>query len=159
MKKINKNKKKLFYIIIILLLICLAIIIYKKMIKNKKYGNNMSSQQIVDYILNVSSYKSTISVQVNSNKNKNKYVIKQEYSENKSIQEIIEPLNIQGTKIIKENENLILENTKMNLSHIFENYKGLEENSLDLIAFIQDYKNNENSNFEENDLEIIMKTR
>ena len=154
-----KNKKILYFFIIILLII-ISLFIYKKMIKKSKIGNNMDSQEIVNYILNINSYKSNINVQVNSNKNKNKYILNQEYnSENGNIQEVIEPANIKGTKIIKKDGNLKIENTNLNLSTIFENYKGLEENCLDLNNFIENYKNCENSNYEENNEEIIMKTK
>ena len=120
----------------------------------------MNSQEIVDYILNIKSYKSNINVQVNSNKNKNKYVLEQEYNtENGSVQIVIEPSNIAGTKIVLKDENLKVENTKLNLSQIFENYKGLEDNSLDLICFIQDYKASDKSDYDENEKEIIMKTK
>ena len=40
----------------------------------------MNSQEIVDYILKISSYKAKVTIQVNSNKNTNKYVLKQEYN-------------------------------------------------------------------------------
>ena len=156
----KKNKKILFIIFIIILIIILGIIIYKNMIKNSKTGNNMSSQEIVDCILNLNYYKSNVTVQVNSNKNKNKYILNQEYNtENGCIQEVVEPSNIAGVKITRKEGNLIIENTKLDLSTIFENYQGLEDNSLDLISFIDDYKKYEKSNFEENDNEIIMKTK
>ena len=155
-----KLNKKIFYILIIILIIILVLFIYKKVIKNSKIGNNMTSQEIVDYILNINSYKSNITVQVNSNKNKNKYILNQEYNtENGIIQEIVEPANIKGVRIIKKDGNLNLENTNLNLTTIFENYKGLEENSLDLNAFIDDYKKCNVSNYEENDTEIIMETK
>ena len=154
------NKKVLYLFIIILIIILGIFFIYKNMIKNSKNGNNMSSQEIVDNILNINSYRSNVTIQVNSNKNKNKYIIKQEYNtENGSIQEVIEPSNIAGVKIIRKDGTLKIENTTLNLSTIFENYQGLEENSLDLISFIEDYKNSDKSNFEENDTEIIMKTK
>lgn len=155
-----KINKKILYILIILIIILLGIIIYKNVIKKSKNGNNMSSQEIVDYILNKTTYTAKISVQVNSNKNTNKYILNQKFnSENESIQEVIEPSNIAGVKIIKKDGNLKIENTTLNLSKIFENYKGLGENCLDLNTFIDDYKKNEKSNFEENDKEIIMKTK
>ena len=155
-----KINKKFIWFIIIILVIILGIFIYKNMIKNSKFGNNMSSQDIVDYILNINSYKSNVTVQVNSNKNKNKYILKQEFNtENGSMQEVIEPANIAGVKITRKDDNLIVENTSLNLSTIFENYKGLEENSLDLSTFIEDYRNYNNSCFEENDTELIMKTK
>ena len=156
-----KINKKIIYFLIIILIIVLGIFIYKNMIKNKKIGHNINSQKIVDYILNINSYKSEIKVEVNSNKNKNKYILKQEFSknENTSIQEVIEPSNISGIRIIRNGENLTLENSFLNISTFFENYNGLEENALDLISFIEDYKNNINSQFNENEKEIILKTK
>ena len=155
-----KINKKIFFIIIIILLIIFCIFIFKNMIKKSKNGNNMNSQEIVDYILNIKKYKANISVQVNSNKNKNKYILNQEYNEeNEAIQEVVEPVNIMGVKIIKKDGNLKIENSNLNLSTIFENYQGIGENYLDLNIFINDYKNYEKSNFEENEKEIIMKTK
>lgn len=155
-----KLSKKFALVILIILIITIGLIILKNVIKKTKIGNNMNSQEIVDYILNIKSYKSNINVQVNSNKNKNKYVLEQEYNtENGSVQIVIEPSNIAGTKIVLKDENLKVENTKLNLSQIFENYKGLEDNSLDLIRFIQDYKASDKSDYDENEKEIIMKTK
>ena len=155
-----KINKKIVYIIIIALFIISGFLISKKMIKNIKMGNNISSQEIVDYILKTNSYKANVNVQVNSNKNTNKYVLEQEYNkENGSTQVVIEPSNIAGVKIMLKDGNLKIENTNLKLSKIFENYKGLEENSLDLISFIEDYKNNDKSRFEENENEIILKTK
>lgn len=155
-----KINKKIFFIIIIILLIIFCIFILKNMIKKSENGNNMNSQEIVDYILNIKKYKANISVQVNSNKNKNKYILNQEYNkENEAIQEVVEPVNIMGVKIIKKDGNLKIENSNLNLSTIFENYQGIGENYLDLNVFINDYKNYEKSNFEENEKEIIMKTK
>ena len=155
-----KLRKKIFYLLIMIIIIILALFIYKKVIKKSKIGNNMSSQEIVDYILNVNSYKSNATIQVNGNKSKNKYVLKQEYNtENGSVQEVIEPANIKGVRIIRKDGNLKIENTSLSLSTIFENYQGLEENSLDLNAFIENYKKYDKSEFEENDTEIVMKTK
>ncbi len=155
-----QNYKKIVYIILIVFLIIIGIVILKKMIKNTKMGNNMSSQEIVDYILNIKSYKSNVSVQVNSNKNSNKYILEQEYNtENGSVQVIIEPANIAGVKISLKDEILKIENTNLKLSEIFENYKVLEDNSLDLISFIEDYKNYDKSFVEENENEFILKTK
>ena len=158
-----RNKKLLFIliiIIIIIIIIFLSIFISKNVIKKQKNGNNMNSQEIVDNILNLKSYKSKISVQVNSNKNQNKYILTQEYNtENGCIQEIIEPENIAGVKIIKKDNNLKIENSQLDLKKIYENYLGLEDNSLDLICFINEYKDNPKSEFEEKNGEIIMKTK
>ena len=153
-------KKKTFFIILaFILILIISILIFKILTKNKINGNNMNSQEIVDKILNLNSYKSKIKVQVNSNKNKNKYIILQEYNtENGNFQEIIEPENIAGTKIIKKGNNLSIENTQLDLKTIFENYQGLEDNSLDLSNFIEEYKQNTKSKFEEKNGEIILKT-
>ena len=65
--------------------------------KKIKMGNNISSQEVIENILNISSYESIIEVEVNSNKNVNKYIIKQTYiAPDISEQEIIEPQNIKG---------------------------------------------------------------
>ena len=155
-----RNKKLLFILIIIIIIIFLSIFISKNVIKKQKNGNNMNSQEIVDNILNLKSYKSKISVQVNSNKNQNRYILTQEYNtENGCIQEVIEPENIAGVKIIKKDNNLKIENSQLDLKKIYENYLGLEDNSLDLICFINEYKDNPKSEFEEKNGEIIMKTK
>ena len=155
-----KINKKIFCIVIILLVIILGIFIFRNVIKKGKNGNNMSSQEIVDYILNVKKYKANVSIQVNSNKNKNKYILNQEFNEgNEAIQEVVEPSNIAGVRIIKKDGNLKIENSSLNLSTIFENYQGIGENYLDLNTFIDDYKKYEKSNYEENEKEIIMKTK
>ena len=152
---ILKNKMIIFIIIFILIFFILYF-----MTKNKKIGNNMSSQEIVDSILNLNAYKTKVCVQVNSNKNKNKYILRQEYNlENGCIQEVIEPENISGVKITKKDNNLKLENSNLDLKTIFENYNGLESNCLDLISFTKQYKENDKSKIEENDSEIIMKTK
>ena len=162
MKKIQRiiiqNKKACMIIFILLLFVLLFI--FNNMTKNKKNGNNMNSQEIVDSIINLNTYKAKINVQVNSNKNQNKYIIRQEYNaENGSIQEVIEPENIAGIRIIRKDNNLTIENSELDLKTIFENYKGLENNSLDLISFINNYKENHNSDYEEKNDEIIMTTK
>ena len=145
---------------IIILLIILATFFIKNnnnTAKSSKIGNNSTSQEIVDYILNISSYETQIDVEIKSNKNSNKYKIKQTYINNeKSTQEVLEPSNIQGVKIIKEGTTLRIENTKLSLTKIIENYPDITQNNLDLISFIEEYKKNENANFEEKENEIIL---
>ena len=153
-----KNKKIILFIFIILIII-FGIILGIKMIKKTKSGNNISSQEIVDKILNINSYIAKIKVQINSNKNKNIYILRQEYNtENGFVQEVIEPTNIAGVKIIRKDNILTIENTELDLKTIFENYNGLENNNLDLINFINEYKENDKSFFEEKNNEIIFKT-
>lgn len=96
-------------------------------------------------------------MEVKSNKNTNKYILKQQYiSPDVATQEVLEPSNISGIKIIKKGNDLKLENTSLNLSNIFENYEYLADNALDLSCFIEDYKKSQNSNYEEKDNKIIM---
>lgn len=156
------KNKKIFIAIIILLIIGIIIflIFNNKRVKKSKIGNNSSSQEIVDYILNISSYSATIEVEVKSNKNENKYILKQEYNgENQNSQEVIKPTNIAGIKIIKEGDSLKLENSNLNLTSVFEKYEYISDNCLDLSSFIEDYKNDENAKFKEENNQIIMQTK
>ncbi len=154
-------KKKYWAILLIIILIGIGgMIFYKKSLKLNKMGNNKSSQEVVDYILNLSSYETKITVTVTSNKNTNKYILKQEFqSPNMSTQEVIEPSNITGIKIINDGTTLKLENTNLNLNTILENYTYLGNNCLDLSTFIEEYKKDTSANFEEKESEIIMKTK
>ena len=153
--------KKIFilFFIIIIIAVVLFFIFRNNGTKNLKIGNNTSSQEIVDYILNINSYEVVIEVDVKSNKNENKYKIKQVYNGNdNNSQEVLEPSNISGVKIIKEGNNLKIENSDLNLTNILQNYEYISENVLDLSSFIDNYKNNSNSKWEEKDDKIIMKT-
>ena len=154
--------KKKYYLILlfIIFIISVGFIFYKNSIKNLKIGNNKNSQEIVDYILNLSSYEAEVTVNITSNKNSNKYKLKQKYQKDKEhIQEVIEPSNIAGVKIINDGKNLKIENSNLNLNEIIENYTNLENNNLDLSMFIDEYKNSNESNYEEKDDEIIMKVK
>ena len=159
----NNNKGKIITITVIIILIAIITTIFTKINKNtaktSKIGNNSTSQEIVDYILNISSYETQIDVEIKSNKNSNKYKIKQEYiNKENNTQEVLEPSNIQGVKIIREGNNLKIENTKLSLTKIIENYQDLTQNNLDLISFIENYRNNSNSKFKEENNQIIMET-
>ena len=154
--------KKIWLILLAVILIIGIIIFFvffpNKTAKNLKIGNNISSQEMVDYILNISSYEATIEVEVESNKNQNKYIIKQRYQNPKiSEQEVLEPENIAGVKIIKNENQLKIENTNLSLSSIFENYEGITDNVLDLSCFIEKYKADNQANWKEENNQIIMK--
>ena len=161
-EKNNKKTKIILIIGIIAIIISTTIIITKNKnntTKISKIGKNSTSQEIVDYILNISSYETQIDVEIKSNKNSNKYKLSQSYiKDEKSIQEVIEPQNIQGVKIIKEKNNLKIENTKLSLTKIIENYQDITQNTLDLSSFIENYKNNKNSKYTEQNNQIIMET-
>ena len=161
-KKTNKGKAVIAILMLIILIGIGAIFFIKqnnKTAKISKIGDNSTSQEIVDYILNISSYETQIDVEIKSNKNSNKYKLSQSYiKDEKSIQEVIEPENIQGVKIIKEKNNLKIENTKLSLTKIIENYQDITQNTLDLSVFIENYKNNKNSKYTEQNNQIIMET-
>ena len=151
-------KKKYWIMLLIILLVAVGIFFYKNRIKSFKMGNNKTGQEIVDYILNISSYEANVTVNVTSNKNSNKYILKQTYqSPSKSTQEVIEPSNIAGVKIENDGTSTKIENSQLDLSTILDNYNYLGDNCLDLYNFIEEYKE-EKSQFEEKDTEIIMKT-
>ena len=103
--------------------------------------SNKSIEEIEEYILNISSYEATVQVTIESNKNTNKYVLSQQYiSPNKSKQIVLEPSNIEGLEIEYDGQKLSINNTRFNLSKIYDNYKYVVENFLNLESFIEDYK-------------------
>ena len=144
-----KNKKILILAIILFITMMIVILIFFKnnTAKSFKIGNNTSSQEIVDYILNIKSYETIVDVETRSNN-----------GEDENSQEILEPSNIEGVKMVRSGKTLKLENTNLKLTSIFENYDYLSQNCLDLSSFIDEYKNDANSKWEEKNGEIIMKT-
>ncbi len=155
-----KNKKIIIIAIIAVILIgVLSYMLFFKnnTAKNLKIGNNTTSQEIVDFILNMTSYEAKIEVNVQSNKNENKYIIKQNYNgEEDNCQEVLEPSNIAGVKMIRNGNVLKLENTNLNLTSIFENYQYVADSCLDLSSFIKDYKQDQKAGWEEKNEKIIM---
>ena len=160
MKKKKTGFVIAFVIVIIIGIVSCLIFFPKKTAKNLKIGNNTSSQEIVDYILNISSYETKVEVEVQSNKNQNKYMIKQQYkSPDITEQEVIEPSNIAGFKISKNGNQLKIENTNLSLSSIFENYEYVADNILDLSSFIKDYQSDEKASWKEENNQIILTTK
>lgn len=154
-----KNKKIIIIVLIILGASVLFMIFRNNMSKNLKIGNNTTSQEIVNYILNISSYQTKIEVEINSNKNQNKYIIKQIYNGiEDNMQEVLEPSNIAGVKIVKKGQELKIENSNLNLTSIFQNYEYISENSLDLSSFIEDYKKDSKADWKEENGKVIMQT-
>ena len=123
-------------------------------------GNNISVKSIdemEEYILNMSSYEAKIEVTVVSNKNENKYILEQKYSnENVAKQEVIEPSNIKGVQTIYSEGKLELKNSRLNLSNIFDNYPFITENILWLSSFIKDYSETDQKSIREENNEFIM---
>ena len=160
-----KKKKIIIFVCIVLVIIgaiaiiCNIIISKDSLSKKLKIGNNSSNQEIENYILNISSYDLIAEIEINSNKNKTKYVLNQKYiNGNQMVQEIIEPTNIKGVKLIKEGDKVILENSNLSLSNIYENYNYIAENDLDLECFIRNYRENEKSDIERDGNIVKMKT-
>lgn len=156
-------KKWAKIIIFSLIIICLIFFVIL-IIKHFKNGNNMSNksqEEIEQYILNIDSYEAEVEIEVNTNKNKNKYKAKQKYVKENNLytQEILEPENIKGTVITYDGTNLKLENTKLNLNKIYENYNYIGSNDLSLSQFVADYnESNEKSINEKNGI-IIMEAK
>lgn len=145
-------------IFIVLLIICVIFFIfnYKKIF----YGNNISiknKDEIIEKILNGKiEYKANIKVNIISNKNQNIYEIMQEESQNKSYQEIITKGDIEGVKIIYTDNVLKVENSKLNLKKIYENYELVTNDYLFLSSFSKDYLESEDTSLEEIDDTIII---
>lgn len=158
-----KNNKIIIIFTVILIISILIFTIFKiTNYKNTKMGNNISDktlEEIENYILNISSYEAEIEVTVESNKNTNKYILKQKFSSpNIASQEVIEPKNIEGMTIKYDGTNLQISNSKLNLNTIYENYTYIADNVLWLSDFIENYKNNNGKITEENGV-IIMETK
>ena len=151
--------KKLNIFLIILLIIFVVIFFMQMAYKSIKTGNNISksSEDLIEYILNISSYEAKLEVTIQSNKTTNKYVLEQYYLQpNFSKQIVKEPKNIENLEIIYNGNDLEIKNTNLSLSKIYENYNYLNENILWLNFFIDNYRTN--YNVEENNNEIILST-
>ena len=154
-----QNKKYFTACIIIICLISIFFIFIAY--KNLKFGNNesnKSAEEIKKYIMNIDSYVATIEVTVNSNKNTSKYLLKQEYSKNNMMkQTVIKPENIQGIELEYKDGSLIINNSRLNLSKIYNEYPYVSDNVLWLSSFSDCYKNNveQTKVFEENNELVI----
>ena len=150
--------------IVILIIIIISIFFIKINYKSSKIGNNMSNKsadEIEEYILDINSYELTANITIESNKNRNIYVAKEECIKENNIfkQEILEPENVRGITFIYDGTSLKVENTNLNLSKIYENYNYIGENSITLMSFINDYKESDESNISEDNNEIILQTK
>ena len=156
-----KNKKKLFVIAFMAFLVLIILFFYFNAYNNSKIVNNINKSNIKEYILSISSYEAEISVNINSNKNSNKYIIKQKHDKvnHTFSQEVIEPSNIKGLKTTYDGKTLTLENTSLNLNSMYENYEYILNNSLDLISFLETYKNTNDAEYIENENEVVLKIK
>lgn len=158
-----KSKQKIIIITIIAIAIVIFVSIFFKInYKKINTGNNILNKtldEVQEYICNINSYEAIMEVTINSNKNTNKYKIKQTHDENEDIQEILEPENVKGIKFIYKNNTLQIINTNLNLTKIYNNYPYIESNNLWLNDFLEEYKqaDNENKEATENDEEVVLK--
>ena len=148
-------KKKRIFIILIIFLISVTIFI-QIAYKISNSGNNISKSDKFD-ILNISSYEALVEVQISSNKNTNKYILRQKYFKPNILkQEVIEPENIKGLTTTFDGTNLTIENKSLNLKQVYENYSYITGNNLNLICFIDEYNKTENIKEEETENEHII---
>lgn len=158
----NKHNKKKMYILIVsaffIFAITFIIIFSKNNYKTLKNGNNINNQtrdKVYDNILNISSYKATLEVTINSNKNINKYILKQSHNLDEDTQEVLEPENIRGIKTTYNNGILKIQSDNLNITKVYNDYKNIENNDLWLNSFIEDYKISKEKVVEENEEKII----
>lgn len=150
------NKKVKIFLIILLIIFVLMFFI-QRAYKTVRTGNtiNKSTDDLIEYILNISSYEAKLEVTVHSNKTTNQYRLEQYWLKpNYSKQIVKEPKNIENLEIIYNGKNLEVRNTNLGLSKIYENYQYLNENRLWLNFFIENYKSD--YHVEENEEEIIL---
>lgn len=164
--KRSKNRKIILIIFVILIIAIIIVFFIKNNYKNQNIGHNMSNknlEEIEKYILDISSYQAKIEITVESNKNTNKYLLEQTYQKDKiEKQTILEPSNIEGLEIVYQAGKLTINNSKLNLSSVYENYPNLVENCLWLNAFIEDYKQGKdrnNTSIKEEDDIVTMETK
>ena len=147
-------------------IIFLAIIIFFFEINNyifMKNGNNIiikDVNQAESYILNIKNYTAITQITVDSNKNSNTYNIKQKVENDKKIQEGIDG-EIKGIIIENRDNKVLIKNTKLNLSKIYNDYSYMTDNVLFLDTFINEWKESEDKKVteEENYYKFSMKIK
>lgn len=150
-------KKKIIFCILIFIIFFITIFIIFEYKKNN-LGNNISVSDNVD-ILNISSYEAIVEIEVHSNKNTNKYIMRQKYlAPNMFEQEVLEPNNIKGLKIATNENEITVQNGLLDLKTIYSDFDGNVSN-LCLISFVNNFKKGIESYTEENNTEIIMSTK
>ena len=156
-----RSKKLIIILIIAFVIISISIFLilnYKKL----KVGNtivNQSEENIINSILNIKAYSAKLDVTIETNKNKNKYVISQKIENGEATQEVLEPENIAGVITKYDGKDLKVINNKLNLETTFQNYQYIVENRLWLDSFIKEYKESENKKVNSNGKEIILEVK
>lgn len=152
--------KRIVIVMLVIIILIISYFFFTNNYKTNKNGNNISKsvENIENYILNISSYEATINLTVNSNKNTNKYIINQKYSNDQNVfsQEIQEPENIKGLITIYDGSSLKIENTQLGLSKLYEDYPYITNNDLCLTDFIAEYKESDKSKSYIKDEKLIL---
>lgn len=150
-----KKSLKIFLIVLVISIILIFLIQFTY--KSITTGNNIgkSTNDLIDYILNISSYEAILEVTVNSSKTTNKYILEQYYMQPTYSKQIVrEPENIKNLEIIYTQNKLEIRNSNLGLSKIYENYNYLNKNLLWLNYIIQECK--KEYKVEENEEEVIL---
>ncbi len=137
----KKRKLIIGLILIIMIILIFFISIYYK---NKITGNNINiknNEDIIAYVKNIKNYKANLDVTIYSNKNETKYKIYQEVKNDKSIQIIKEPKEIENLTIEKENNQVRIKNTNLKLEKIYTDYSEYLSNLLCLDSIVKQIKN------------------
>lgn len=151
-----KNKKIVFIFAIICMLILLFIYYIFSILGNNK---NRSREEVVEKLLkDFCSYEANITVEVFSNKNKNIYEMYQLVEDNKSKLTIKVPEEIEGLTIINEDNKLKIENAKLNVEKIYQDYETILNNNLFLNTFSKEVFEND-LNCYEKDTELILELK
>lgn len=151
----KKTKILIICILISFILMFLIQIAYKRI----KIGNNIdrSKEDLIEYILNISSYEANLEVIVNSNKTTNKYELQQYYMEPNFFKQIVKyPENIKKLETVYDGKVLAIKNTNLEISKIYKNFEYINTNKLWLNSFIESCKENKYI-IEENNNEVIVK--
>ena len=137
----KKRKLIIGLILIIMIILIFFISIYYK---NKITGNNINiknNEDIIAYVKDIKNYKANLDVTIYSNKNETKYKIYQEVRNDKSIQIIKEPKEIENLTIEKENNQVRIKNTNLKLEKIYTDYSEYLSNLLCLDSIVKQIKN------------------
>ncbi len=137
----KKRKLIIGLILIIMIILIFFISIYYK---NKITGNNINiknNEDIIAYVKDIKNYKANLDVIIYSNKNETKYKIYQEVKNDKSIQIIKEPKEIENLTIEKENNQVRIKNTNLKLEKIYTDYSEYLSNLLCLDSIVKQIKN------------------
>ena len=151
----KKRKLIIGLILIIMIILIFFISIYYK---NKITGNNINiknNEDIIAYVKDIKNYKANLDVTIYSNKNETKYKIYQEVKNDKSIQIVKEPKEIENLTIEKENNQVRIKNTNLKLEKIYTDYSEYLSNLLCLDSIVKQMQN-ENLNIEEEGNTVIL---